>query len=136
MPERLLSCKTLPHATISSVPIYDFVNNEATEELANTATEEYYECCGKSICNGCMHSFRMSGNDEKCPYCNADRMGKTDEEAVEELMKRVEVNDAGVTYILGSNFTMEEEVCSKIGRGQWNYGLGQRHWGSVWRILT
>jgi TPR repeat protein len=29
-------------------------------------------------------------------------MGKTDEEEVEELMKRVEVNDAGAMYVLGS----------------------------------
>ena len=29
-------------------------------------------------------------------------MGKTDEEDVKELMKRVEANDAGATYVLGS----------------------------------
>jgi hypothetical protein len=31
-------------------------------------------------------------------------MGKTDEENVEELMKRVEANDAGAMYVLGSYY--------------------------------
>jgi TPR repeat protein len=38
----------------------------------------------------------------KCPFCNAEIIGKTDEEIVEDLMKRVEENDAGATYVLGS----------------------------------
>jgi TPR repeat protein len=37
----------------------------------------------------------------KCPFCNANR-DKTDEEGVEEMMKRVDVNDTGAIYILGS----------------------------------
>ena len=74
------------------------------EELADMGTETYYSCCGKSICGGCIHSVIMSGNDKKCPFCNAERMGKTDEERVEEFIKRVEVNDAGATYVLGSNY--------------------------------
>jgi TPR repeat protein len=67
------------------------------------ATKEYYSCCGKSICGGCVDSFRKSGNDGKCPFCNADTMGKTDEERVDELMNRVEANDAGAMTILGSH---------------------------------
>jgi len=103
MPERLIACMTLAPATISSVPNYEYTL--ANEELANMGTETYYSCCGKSICGGCMHSFRMSGNDEKCPYCKAETMGKTNEERFEELMKRVEANDAGAMYIMGSYYT-------------------------------
>jgi len=66
-------------------------------------TEMYYECCGKSICEGCMHSFGMSGNDEKCPFCKSE-IDKTDGESVEELMKRVEVNDAASMMVLGSHY--------------------------------
>ena len=51
-----------------------------------------------------MHSCRMSGNDEKCPYCNTERMDKTDGDRVEELMKRVEVNDAVAIYFLGNSY--------------------------------
>ena len=99
MPERLLSCMTLPPATISSVPIYDFA--EANEELANTSTEEYYSCCGKSICVGCMHSFEKSGNNWTCAFCKGVN-DKTDGDSVEELKKRVEANDAFSIYVLGN----------------------------------
>jgi TPR repeat protein len=84
-----------------SVPVNDFA--KANELLAKLETEQYYSCCGKSICGGCVHSFVESGNIGKCPFCNSD-LDKTDEEAVEELMKRVEVNDAGSMLVLGSHY--------------------------------
>ena len=92
MPVKLIACMTLPPATILSVPIYNYA--EANEELANNGTANFYSCCGKSICGGCIHSCRESGNDDKCPFCKADRNGITDEEIVEEMMKRVKANDA------------------------------------------
>jgi len=101
MPYELLSCMSLPPATTSSVPIVDFA--KANEGLAQVDMEEYYSCCGKSICGGCMHSFFESRNDEKCPFCKSE-IDKTDGESVEDLMKRVEANDAGAMYILGSNY--------------------------------
>jgi TPR repeat protein len=66
--------------------------------------ELYYSCCGKTICGGCSHdSFRVSGN-MKCPFCNSDRRSKTDEEMVEDIMKRVEVNDAASISLLGGYY--------------------------------
>jgi hypothetical protein len=100
MPEKMISCMSLPPATIKSVPIYNFA--EANEELEYKATEMNYSCCGKSICKGCIYSFSKSGNYEKCPFCNADQMGKTDEEEVEELKMRVEANDAVSMSVLGN----------------------------------
>ena len=102
MPERLLSCMTLPPATISSVPIADYA--KANEVLAGKAAETNYECCGKTICGGCVYSFRESGNNEKCPFCKANRKGITAEEAVEQLMKLVEVNDAGAMCVLADDY--------------------------------
>jgi len=99
MPGQLINCVSLPPATISSVPINDFAN--ANEGLGKRM-EEYFSCCGKSICQGCISSLNKSGNMWNCPYCNAEKMGKTDKEVVEDLMKRVEANDAGATYVLGS----------------------------------
>jgi TPR repeat protein len=93
---------SLPPATITSVPIYDYAI--ANEELANKAMETYASCCGKSVCGGCQYSFHKSGNDEKCPFCKADLRGKTDLYRVDELMKRVEVNDAGAIYLMGGNY--------------------------------
>jgi tetratricopeptide (TPR) repeat protein len=101
MPTKLLACMTLPPATVSSVPIYDYAM--ANERLANMGTETYYSCCGKTICRGCVHSFCKSGNIAKCPFCSA-RMGKTVDEQVEEMMKRVETNDAGAMFALGSHY--------------------------------
>ena len=76
----------------------------ANEGLAEKTTEEYYPCCGKSICAGCIHSFRESGNSDRCPFCNAERMGKTDEVMVEKVMKRVKANDAASIYMLAGSY--------------------------------
>ena len=68
------------------------------------ATYGYYSCCGKHICSGCMYSFRKSGNDNKCPFCNSDRADITDEEEAAQIMKRVEANDAGAMYEMGAYY--------------------------------
>jgi TPR repeat protein len=102
MPVNILSCMSLPPATVTSVPIYDF--SKANEELAKHDLNQYYPCCGKSICIGCVYSFRKSKNDAKCPFCNADRMDKTDAESIEEMMKRMDVNDAGAIYVLANYY--------------------------------
>ena len=98
MPDKLICCVSLTPATIHSVPIYNFM--KAHEELAGKATEEYFPCCGKSVCGGCAHSFHSSGTDDKCPFCNSDRNSKTVEEQVAEVMKRVVANDAASIYML------------------------------------
>jgi TPR repeat protein len=61
-----------------------------------------------------MHSCIQSGN-HKCPFCNSDRGGKTYEEQVEEVLKRVEANDAASIYMLANYYL--------VGRG----GLQQDH---------
>ena len=103
MPSRLLSCITLPDA---SVPINDFAR--ANPILATHDMEEYYPCCGKTICKGCTYSFCESGNIKNCPYCKAENLGKTIEEKVEELMKRVEANDAGAISMLANYYCYGE----------------------------
>ena len=72
---------------------YDFAI--ANEELAKVGTDQYYSCCGKSICGGCIHSIGKSGNIMKCPHCKTVKIGKTDEEtAVGHMM--VEAYEAGL----------------------------------------
>jgi len=56
------------------VPISDFAI--ANQELAYEVMAEYYPCCGKKICRGCIYSFYESGNAGKCPFCNSDRSNK------------------------------------------------------------
>jgi TPR repeat protein len=72
--------------------------------MADMDMDVYYPCCGKRICKGCVHSFRKSGNDGKCPFCNSNRGGKTDEEDVEEIMKRVAANDAVAMGMLATHY--------------------------------
>jgi hypothetical protein len=101
MPVKLISCASLPPATVTVVPIYDFA--KANEELAKEPMERYYPCCGKSICRGCEYSFFVSGND-KCPFCNSDRANKIEEERVQEMMKRVEANDPTSICMLANQY--------------------------------
>ena len=58
----LLCCLSLPPVTIASIPIYDFAI--ANMNLSYIGMDVYYPCCGKSICHGCIHSFR----DKICPF--------------------------------------------------------------------
>jgi tetratricopeptide (TPR) repeat protein len=142
MPVKLISCMTLPPATITSVPMYDFAI--ANEILTPLDTEHYYFCCGKSICGGCVYSFRdESGNIGKCPFCKADTKCKTYEEMNERLLKRVEVNDAGAIYLLGNDYhkgrrglLQDEEraielwkQAAKLGSSHANYNLGHMYDG-------
>jgi TPR repeat protein len=84
-----------------SVPIHDYAI--ANEELNDKVMERYYTCCGKSICVGCDYSFAKSGNIGACPFCNSNQ-DKTEEEQVEELTKRVAVNDAASIFLLAGYY--------------------------------
>jgi hypothetical protein len=92
MPVRIFTCTSLPDATISSVPIYDFAN--ANEGLPDKDMELYYSCCGKSVCKGCVYSLSHSENDEKCPFCNSNRESNAAAgKKIQQITKRVDAND-------------------------------------------
>jgi hypothetical protein len=99
MPFQLICCFSLPPATITSVPINDYVRQMRSWQIG-VRQITIYSCCGKSICGGCVHSFIKSGNSGKCPFCNCNRLFKTDEENIEDMMKRIEANDAGAVTAL------------------------------------
>ena len=52
-----------------------------------------------------MYSFCESGDrlSMKCPFCKSE-IDKTDEENIQELRMRVDINDAGTMYVLGSYY--------------------------------
>jgi hypothetical protein len=83
------------------VPVYDFAI--ASQELQHVETEKYYDCCGKNVCKGRFYSFCMSGNNDKCSFCNAE-VDVTDEVKVAKLTTRVEANDSSSTYLLAHNY--------------------------------
>ena len=96
-PKKIINCVSLPDATISSMP-------KANVELAKKEMAHYYSCWGKRICKGCVYSFTQSGNIGKCHFCNADRASKTNEEVVEDVMKRVEANDVASINLLADTY--------------------------------
>jgi hypothetical protein len=74
----------------------------------------YRSCCGKTICSGCIHAVAIrDGGVGLCPFCRTPT--PADEEIIEQLKKRVEVDDAVAIYGMG---------CYYI-HGQ--YGLPQDH---------
>jgi len=63
----------------------------------------YLACCGKSICNGCVHAFRRritKRKDDVCPFCRIP-MPTSDEETIKRYEKRIEMNDAQAIHNMG-----------------------------------
>ena len=102
MPQQLISCVSLPPATILSVPIYDFAI--ANDKVEDEDIKQCYPCCGKTLCIGCAYSCIQSGNIEKCSFCNSDHSNKTEEKMVSLIMKRVEANDAESICMLAHHY--------------------------------
>jgi tetratricopeptide (TPR) repeat protein len=63
-----------------------------------------YSCCSKFICKGCSYAniLRESeeGLEQKCPYCR-EPLPRTDKEANQNFMKRVEANDPNALCQMG-----------------------------------
>ena len=51
----------------------------------------------------------MSGTKNKCPFCNSDQEGKSEEERVQvEMMRRVEASDpASICMLANQDITSE-----------------------------
>ena len=64
-----------------------------------------YSCCSKRICAGCTYTNGMRELEGrlqfKCPFCRTV-MPETEEEFIEQLMKRVEANDPVALCHLGT----------------------------------
>jgi tetratricopeptide (TPR) repeat protein len=134
MPVKLICCVSLPPATITSVPIYDFAI--ANVELGGKAVETCYECCGKSVCKGCLYSLMIeSGKIGNCPFCNSDRDNKPPQVAVEGIMKRVEARDAGAMHVLAGYYhqgafglQQDKERAIALWKQAAELGLSQAHY--------
>ena len=86
---------------------------------------------------GCIHSIVKSENDYKCPFCNSDRVGKTDEEMVEEIREREEANDPVSICLLADSYHhgsggLQQDRAKTIDLN----ALGQRSLGTVMRIVN
>ena len=68
----------------------------------------YMTCCGKKICSGCCYApvYDNQGNEidnTKCAFCRTPAP-TSEEEMIEWLLKRMEVNDADAINTIGCNY--------------------------------
>jgi len=64
------------------------------------AGSKYSACCGKTICNGCIHAVARMDKEEKCPFCRSPSPA-SNEEVIKQVKKRVEASDAQAMTNLG-----------------------------------
>jgi len=66
----------------------------------------FMPCCGKVLCNGCIHAFQLGITREKdniCPFCRTPA-SKSDEENIKRFEKRAAINDARAIHNLGCHY--------------------------------
>jgi len=64
-------------------------------------------CCGKTICGGCEQAhWNTMGLEKTCPFCRAPET-RTVEETMALMRKRVELNDAELTFCLGCHYDID-----------------------------
>ena len=61
----------------------------------------FQACCGKVVCNGCIHAMFMSSNDYLCPFCRAPYIEDEFVKRIENLIERKNDGLAGAIYKLG-----------------------------------
>ena len=75
---------------------------------------KYSACCGKDICSGCIHAVAIrDGGVGLCPFCRTPAP-TSDEEIIERLDKRVELDDAEAIYIMGCHYNNGQYGLPKI----------------------
>ena len=70
----------------------------------------YQSCCGKTLCCGCIDAVKErtpSNKDMMCPFCRAPTC-TSDEEVIERVQKRAELNDAEAISMLAGCYADAE----------------------------
>lgn len=100
----------------------------------------YENCCGKTICSGCIHEVAKLTEDQTCAFCRAPA-AFSNEVLIRRLMKRIEVNDAEATHHLGCfyyvgshglqrNYAKALDLshrASELGFAAASYNIGHAH---------
>ena len=65
----------------------------------------FQPCCGKTLCDGCIHAQFESSLQYNCPFCREPVPSgvNADETRIKMLKKRIEANDAEAMYMLGAH---------------------------------
>ena len=73
----------------------------------NDDERQYYSCCGKITCTGCVHADCTENNSKRCPFCRTP--GPTSyKEYIKRIKKRVGADDSEATYNLGCYYSRGE----------------------------
>ena len=65
---------------------------------------KYRACCGKMICSGCIYAVKIrDGGVGLCPFCRTPT--PKSEKLVEQIKKRMEVDDAVAIYDMGGCYS-------------------------------
>jgi len=74
---------------------------------------KYKACCGKVICNGCIYAVQKINKIVGiCPFCKTQAT-ESYEKYIEQLMKRVKMNDAEAIYVLGVHYAQGKKDWKK-----------------------
>jgi len=66
----------------------------------------YMSCCGKIICSGCVHAFRLritKKEHDVCPFCRTP-MATSHVETMKRLGKRIDLNDSNAINNMGCHY--------------------------------
>jgi len=78
-----------------------------------TSGQVYMECCGKKICQGCVHAVSLRDDDQLCAFCRTP--AATTEELIQRYTKRMGLNDVVAIRNMGCFYA------------EGRYGLPQDH---------
>jgi len=67
----------------------------------NASQSSFFSCCGKLICNGCIHAMKMSEGKDLCPFCRMP-MAISNEGNIKRLYKLMDKGNADAYYCLGN----------------------------------
>ena len=66
-------------------------------------TETFKTCCGKRICNGCIHAIWMSEGKDLCPFCRTQPPTSGQEE-IKRLKKLMDKGNARAFFACGNHY--------------------------------
>ena len=61
-------------------------------------------CCGKRVCNGCIHAMHLSSGKDLCAFCRTPP-AQSDEEDLRRVKKQIEFDNAEAFYQLAGYYS-------------------------------
>jgi len=69
-------------------------------------SQTFKSCCGKVICNGCIHAMDLSeGGGDLCPFCRLT-WPSSPEEGSKRIKKHIDAGSGDAYYFLGCQYAL------------------------------